>query len=87
MQNTGKQLPWVWMDQDGIEFHEEVLSFSVGDNTSWNAPGTAGQSIPFIIVSWRTPAEIIIVGYYSMEEAQENARTCQENVEMPADPR
>ena len=59
---------------DGIEFREEVLSFSVSDNTSWNALGTSGQNIPFIIVSWRIPAETIVVNYCSMEEAQRKMR-------------
>jgi RNA recognition motif-containing protein len=59
---------------DGIEFREEVLTFSVSDNASWNALGTAGQSIPFVIVSWTIPAETIVVNYYSMEEAQRKMR-------------
>ncbi|KIM39580.1 hypothetical protein M413DRAFT_415567 [Hebeloma cylindrosporum] len=54
---------------DGIEFREEVLSFSVSDNASWNTFGTAGQSTAFIIVSWRIPAETIIAYYDDMQEA------------------
>ena len=65
---------------DGIEFGEEVLSFSVSDNASWNALGTAGQNVPFIIVSWRVPAETIVVGYCSMEEARRKMRELDKKV-------
>jgi len=44
---------------DGIEFRDEVLSFSVRDNASLNALRRADQNIPFIMVSWRIPAETI----------------------------
>lgn len=59
---------------DGIEFHDEVLSFSVSDNASWNALRTAGQNAPFIMVSWRIPAETIVANYHTMEEAERKMR-------------
>ena len=63
----------VWIVSNSTAL-EEVLSFSLSDNASWNALGTAGQNIPFIIVSWRIPGETIVVDYYSMEVAQRKMR-------------
>ena len=62
------------MGLDGIEFRDEVLSFSVSDNASWNALSSAGQNVPFIMVSWRIPAETIVANYHTMEEAQRKMR-------------
>ena len=56
---------------DGIEFRNEVLSFSVGDNANL---GSAFQKTPFITVSWRIPAETIVANYQSMEEAQKRSQ-------------
>ena len=59
---------------NGITFRDEVLNFSVSDNASGSAPGTAAQNIPFITIFWRIPAETIIANYHSMEEARSKVR-------------
>jgi hypothetical protein len=61
------------LDSDGIDFRDEMLSFGVSDNASCNVLG-AGQNTPFIIVSWRIPAETIVANYHSMKEAQRKVR-------------
>ncbi|KIM39596.1 hypothetical protein M413DRAFT_415587 [Hebeloma cylindrosporum] len=58
----------------GITFRDEVLSFSVSDNASGSVPGTAGQSVPSMTISWRIPSETIIANYHSMEEARNKVR-------------